>query len=478
MQRLSILSVSLLAMLCGCASPGPISPAALHSYTLSADDLDFAVALARYSAGVAEEIRNGPTKGKSADFFLDAATRDPSNYRLARKASIGLLYQRRTDEAAQLLETALIHCPTNYAILLDLANVYNIGDESEKRVSTYERATTLAPSDPAAYMASARSYLAEGQLDKALAVLKTGAKHSDPQLMADLALISAASLLKGGFPDRSIAWFEFTSKHSKKNGSRIHVILAEMLEGKGYRSKALEHYELALRSANPMPDTFVRMAMLIGETDLESALKLLKSAAQRFPMDSLVLSAIVYIADAHDDLDSAAVLLRSIDAESKTALTADFYLHLGSTEEQLRNLKAAEESFKKGIEAYPDSHEMLNYLAYMWAEKGMNLDEGEKMVKRALEFEADSGPYLDTLGWIYFMQGRNKEAHDAIVKALKEDPDDPTIHDHLGDILAKDGRMDEAIKEWEKSYSIDASNEKVKQKLAKHASPPEKDQTK
>lgn len=475
MQRFGVLYAIFMGVLCGCASPGTTKPASLQTYPLSANDLDFAVALARYSAGIAEEISEGITKGKSVDFFLDAATRDPSNYELVRKASIGLLYRRRTDEAAQLLETAISLNPTNYSSLLDLANVYSIADDSEKRASTYERAIRLAPSRPAAYIASAQSYLAEGQLDKALTVLERGAKQSNPEQMAGLALINAAALLKGGFPDRSITWFEFVSQHSKDNAGRIHVILADLFEGSGNRSKALEHYEKALRSPNPTADLFVKMAMLIGETDLESALMVLDRGEAVFPMNGLILSAIVYIAEAHEHLENAIALLKRIQGRTKNDLTADFYLHLGGAQEQAGEFKAAEDTFSRGLEAYPDSHLMLNYLAYMWAEKNINLNKGEQMVKRALELDPENGAYLDTLGWIYFMQGKNADAHTLIVRALKAFPEDPTLIDHLGDVLAKQGKIGEAVEQWKKSYAIDNSNEKVNQKILENTLPTEKD---
>ena len=124
--------------------------------------------------------------------------------------------------------------------------------------------------------------------------------------------------------------------------------------------------------------------------------------------------------------------------------------------------------FKRGLQIDPDAHEMLNYLAYMWAEKGIHLGKAEKLSKRSLQAVPDSGAYLDTLGWIFFMQGKNKSAKEYIEKAIQAIPDDPTILDHLGDILAKDGEIKEAILNWQKSYRIEPSNDALKEKLRKH----------
>jgi tetratricopeptide (TPR) repeat protein len=190
----------LLVTVTGCVAPKS-PPVQLLTNELSAEDMDFAVALARYSAGIAEEIKTGPARGRSVDFFFEASQSDPSNYALARKAAIGLLYKGRTIEAGKLLEATSSLNPTNYPILLDLATIYDIGDQPEKRIATYERAVALSPSKSSAYMAAARAYLKDGQLDKALKILERGAEIADAQLMSKLALVNASALLQGGFPE-------------------------------------------------------------------------------------------------------------------------------------------------------------------------------------------------------------------------------------------------------------------------------------
>jgi cytochrome c-type biogenesis protein CcmH/NrfG len=53
-------------------------------------------------------------------------------------------------------------------------------------------------------------------------------------------------------------------------------------------------------------------------------------------------------------------------------------------------------------------------------------------------------------------------------KAVEHEPHDPTIRSHLGDVYAKEGRMDQAAIEWEKSLNewhrslpADLENDKV-----------------
>ena len=109
-----------------------------------------------------------------------------------------------------------------------------------------------------------------------------------------------------------------------------------------------------------------------------------------------------------------------------------------------------------------------NYLAYMWAEKGVKLDQAFKYVSKALKLNPKSGAFLDTLGWIYYMNEQYKEALEQISHAAEIIPDDPTIIDHLGDVFDKLGDEKQALSHWERSFVLDPENAKVAEKLSQH----------
>ncbi len=78
----------------------------------------------------------------------------------------------------------------------------------------------------------------------------------------------------------------------------------------------------------------------------------------------------------------------------------------------------------------------MNYLGYMLADRDVRLDEAQKLISRALELEPDNGAYLDSLGWVYYRLNRLDDAEHVLVRALSKAgvSDDPTVHDHLGDV--------------------------------------------
>jgi tetratricopeptide (TPR) repeat protein len=98
----------------------------------------------------------------------------------------------------------------------------------------------------------------------------------------------------------------------------------------------------------------------------------------------------------------------------------------------------------------PKNASALNYLGYMLADRNVRLDEASDLVKKALELEPDRGEYLDSLGWVYYRQGKLDQAEGLLQRALQLQAD-PTVHDHLGDVYLKEGKIREAIAQWQAS---------------------------
>ena len=116
-----------------------------------------------------------------------------------------------------------------------------------------------------------------------------------------------------------------------------------------------------------------------------------------------------------------------------------------------------------------------NYLGYMWADRGEHLEDALELVQKATQSHPQNAAYVDSLAWVLFKLDRPGEALTEILKAvdLLEEPD-PTVYDHLGDIQARLGEMDEAVQAWRKSYELDPT-EAVRDKLEKAGQPvPEK----
>ena len=53
--------------------------------------------------------------------------------------------------------------------------------------------------------------------------------------------------------------------------------------------------------------------------------------------------------------------------------------------ERSKNWPAAEKSFLKALELFPEQPNVLNYLGYSWVDMNLNLDDGLDMIRKAVE---------------------------------------------------------------------------------------------
>jgi len=125
----------------------------------------------------------------------------------------------------------------------------------------------------------------------------------------------------------------------------------------------------------------------------------------------------------------------------------------GELEERQKHYGPAVKFFRKALKIEPDSAMILNYLGYMMADRGKRLPEALKMIQRAVVLEPMSGAYLDSLGWAYFKMGDYELAEPKLHQAVERDQTDPTVHNHMGDLYAKTGRIRQAAAQWELSVA-------------------------
>lgn len=138
------------------------------------------------------------------------------------------------------------------------------------------------------------------------------------------------------------------------------------------------------------------------------------------------------------------------DASTQFAL-ADMYNNAGRDADAERTLRAL-------LEITPDNPDALNYLGYLLADKGRQLDEAVRLVQRALDAEPGNPSFLDSLGWAHFRRGDLVQAERFMAPAAQQLPRNSVIQDHLGDILAGQGRWSEAIAAWTRALDGDTGD--------------------
>jgi tetratricopeptide (TPR) repeat protein len=122
-------------------------------------------------------------------------------------------------------------------------------------------------------------------------------------------------------------------------------------------------------------------------------------------------------------------------------------------EDRARRFDEAEADFRKVLTMDPNNALTLNNFGFMLADRGIKLDEALNMIRKAVQLEPTNYAYLDSLGWAYFRLGQYAQAENNLQAAISRGANDPTVHDHLGDLYEKTGRLKQAAAQWELSLN-------------------------
>ena len=216
-----------------------------------------------------------------------------------------------------------------------------------------------------------------------------------------------------------------------------HAILALLYSSQNKPDQATKEYEFALKNASKLDPTNVEVYRSLGLIYFKQ--KRLKEAEETYR----------HILE-----------INGKDTEAHYGLANIYY--------ERNDMPAVERELRATLEIKPDHDEALNFLGYLYVEQDRNLDTAETMIRKALQIVPRNGAYLDSLGWLHFKKRKFQEA----VKEIEQAAgliDDPIVFDHLGDVYLKTGQSPKAHAAWEKSLTLDPSQEKVKSKLKLNA---------
>lgn len=247
-----------------------------------------------------------------------------------------------------------------------------------------------------------------------------------------------------------------------------NIMLASIALRQGYYDQAVRHYE-KIQPSSPYYSRTRKEAATAYEAsgDIKRAIATLEAAyTQEKDIEALVQIGEIY--RKQSDFETA---LKHYNRAAKAAgdpIPAEHWYLLyarGMAYEQNGDWDRAEKDLVAAVEYQPNHPYILNYLGYVWAEKGVNLDKALELIDKALSLYPDDGHITDSLGWVYFQLGEYQEAVPFLERAVELLPGDPVVNEHLGDAYWKVGRRIEARYQWQRAQKY-AKDDSLKETLA------------
>jgi len=413
--------------------------------------------------------------GKAADNYRKALALGSDDQDLPGSYAQALFMDQKFDEAAAIYEKLLQENPGDGATLLRLAQIYRRSMKFDKARAALEAADRIVPNNPEILF---NLYLVdrdEGKLEDALAKLGKLAKSSEKinnrytpseqqNRMVFLTNLAVLNTSLGHYDPAVEAYLEMRKLSTEKD--LIDSRIVETFRQAKNTEKANQYLQIALKETpNSRQLQIISADMVAEKGKVDEGIKALENLSKGGQPDLGLLAAMSDIYQRARKWDEAqAVIERAIRYEP---MNLEVYFPQGAMYEKQKKDGEAEKAFRKSLELNSDSPGTLNYLGYMFADRGIKLDEALTMIQKAVDSDPINGAYLDSLGWVYYKMNRLTEAEQYLKKAVRFASTDSTMHDHLGDLYNKLMKYPEAAAEWQKAIQLSEPKEAdpIKKKL-------------
>jgi len=363
--------------------------------------------------------------------------------------------------ARDVLREAVSLQANNERALFLLAQAERRAGDPEASEATARRLIARNAENPRGYFALAEALEERSQYQAvvdAIAPVLPGFRASDQREFALgmlLPHIGFAYQQLGQF-DKAIELFEEARKMAPDDLAIAGYLVQAHLGAKNYPAAVT-----AARAVRAQRPDDVRMARLEAEAlrqggKTDQAISLLEDVLKKQADQPAAYIALAQIYSNANRGPQAVKLLQ--DAEAKFPADQSITFELGATFDKLKRHAEAEAVFRKLITRDPDNAAALNYLGYMFAERGERLDESLSLLQRAIQLEPHNGSFLDSIGWAYFKIGKLDLAEQNLRRAAEQLPTNSVIQDHYGDLLSKLGRHQDAIAAWNRALAGDGDS--------------------
>lgn len=408
-------------------------------------------------AGVYEQLKDYKL---AAEMLRRALDQNPGNSDLKHALAEDLLMSDQLDDALKLYKELSIEDPKDEHSLLRISQIYRQQKDYVHAQEAADKATELDPNNLEIQFNNVNLLESEGKVPDAIKTLKgildmtakktySASEKTNRVLLLDkLAFLYRSTEQYGPAVD---TYRQIGEVDPDSAGRSQAEVVETYREAKDFQ-KAEAESDAAFKKYPTDPAVVAEHASLMadmGKID-QAVAETRKMMNGKNDRDGYLSLAQIYekgknFTEMSKMLDEAEKLSQSNDEKVSVIFLR------GAMYERMKNEPSAEAEFRKVLALDPDNAGALNYLGYMLADRNMRLEEAKDLIVKALDKEPNTGAYLDSLGWVYFRMNKFAEAEENLRQALVSMSRDPTVHDHLAEVYFHEGKVREAIAQWQTS---------------------------
>ncbi len=402
---------------------------------------------------------------EAVEAYRHAIELDRDNLDAIRGLAQNLLNDGQADAALEQYKVIADANPEDAQTYVRIAEIYRKQGKFDLALDNLKKAESMVQDSVEVPYNIAAIYQAQGRYDEAVPIMrdllkkseKPEGKYSNGEKSNRAVFLERLGTIyrdQGNNASANETFLEIVALGGDDNIERgYQQIIDTWREAKEW-PKALD---AAKEAVQRLPSTQLKMVLALQQADMgeaDTALKDVRGMLKGNADDREVYLTLAQMntrlrrfSDAEQALDKAEQL------STKTEDKEYVWFLRGANFERDKRYPEAEEQFKKVLASDPEHASALNYLGYMLADQNMKLEEAFGYIKRAVDLDPTNGAYLDSLGWAYFRLGKYELAEENLLKASQKINTDPTVHDHLGDLYQKTGRLKLAATNWERALT-------------------------
>lgn len=364
--------------------------------------------------------------------------------------------------------------PDNLTTLQTLSNFYLEMNQKDEAKSILKSALDQNNRDPKTLIMLADLYAQEAKWDSVGTLL--GNVVSDSIIPADAKLTVAQYMLsqyqqkpEDTRLQQATSSIIETFTANEPDYGQAHALAADFYNSLNQNTRALE----ALARTNElMPSNdgawIQRMQLLLTEGNYREAIEIGAQAEKNVPQDPFIMYfwGSAYLAESQN-AEAVDKLEKASRLPARRQLKSAIYNALGDAHAGLEQWEEAFNTYEQALKINPDNDLVLNNYAYFLSLQEKELDKAEKMALKANQLSPNNASYLDTVGWVYYQKGEYQKAEKFIRASLDTDEASAEVMEHMGDVLDKLNKPEEALEWWKKAYEKDTTRTHLKEKISR-----------
>lgn len=259
------------------------------------------------------------------------------------------------------------------------------------------------------------------------------------------AVVGLLSLESNDYP-MADKYFQQSISSGFKDPEQLYGYLGRSAERQKDDAKALDWYAKIKPGEHYLEGRLSAAGVLARTKNVDVAIKMLDEVNDLTPEQQVLV--IQNEANLLNQAKRSQESFTLLDNASKSfPQSAELTYDHAMAAERVGKYDIMETQLRKLIKGKPEFAAAYNALGYSFADRNIKLPEAQNLLETAVKLAPDDHYMLDSLGWVHYRLGNLDKAAEFLKKAYTVQAD-PEIAAHLGEVLWKQGKLEEAKKLW------------------------------